>query len=294
MIIFLYKRLVINLDMFKIIEKKALNKDISKMKIYAPYVAKYINPGQFIILRVDEFGERIPLTVHDYDRSSGTIDIIYQKVGLTTMKLDEKKEGEFILDVAGPLGKKSKIDGYKKAIVVSGGVGSAICYPLAKALARGGCKVEVIAGFRNKDIIILEEEFKKIANNLEIVTDDGSNGKKALVTQPLLEKLSANPDYDLVFAVGPIPMMKAVCDVTGKFNIKTIVSMTAIMIDGTGMCGGCRLTVDGKTKFACIDGPDFDGHKVDFKEAATRSRTFADEERKSREKYCNLFKGVNL
>lgn len=280
--------------MFKIIEKKILNKDVSKMKIYAPYIAKYISPGQFIILRVDEFGERIPLTVHDYDRKNGTIDIIYQKVGLTTMKLDEKKEGEFILDVVGPLGRKSKIDGCKKAIIVSGGVGSAICYPLAKSLFENGCKVDVIAGFRNKDIIILENEFKKIASDLEIVTDDGSNGKKALVTQPLLEKLSANSDYDLVFAVGPIPMMKAVCDITSKFNVKTVVSMTAIMIDGTGMCGGCRLTVDGKTKFACIDGPDFDGHKVDFKEAAARSRTFVAEERKSREKYCNLFKGVNL
>ncbi len=278
--------------MFKILKKKILNKDVSQMTLVAPLVARSVQPGQFIILRVDEFGERIPLTVFDYNREAGTIDIIYQKVGATTLKLDSKNENEYLLDVVGPLGKKTKLEGYKKAVVVAGGVGSAIAYPLAKGLKLLGSNVTVIAGFRNKEIIILENEMKNISDNFEIMTDDGSKGKKGFVTTALEELLKLNNNIDVVIAVGPIPMMKAVCDVTKKFSVKTIVSMTAIMIDGTGMCGGCRINVGGKVKFACIDGPDFDGHEVDFKEAMNRSQAFKAEEQKSYDKYCNLFKGV--
>lgn len=278
--------------MFKIMKKEILNEYVTRMTVYAPVIARSIYPGQFVILRVDEFGERIPLTVSNYDSHLGTIEIIYQKVGLTTFKLDQKNPGEYIMDVVGPLGKKTDIEGFKRAIIVSGGVGSAIAYPVAKALKDSGCEVNIISGFRTKEIIILENEMKNISSQVDIVTDDGSNGRKSLVTAPLEEKLKNDTSYDLVFAVGPIPMMKAVCDVTKKYNVKTVVSMTAIMIDGTGMCGGCRLNVGGKIKFACVDGPDFDGHEVDFQEAAFRTRTFIHEENVSREKYCNLFKGV--
>ena len=280
--------------MFKIVEKRYLNEFVVWMKIEAPLIAKKVFPGQFIILRVDEFGERIPLTVFNYSRENGTIEIIYQKVGLTTMKLDAKREGDYIQDVVGPLGKKTQTLGYKKVIIVSGGVGTAIAYPLAKALSKNGCEVDVILGFRNKDLIILENEMKNISKSLEITTDDGSNGNKSLVTEPLRAKLGKGYFCDFVFAVGPLPMMKAVCDLTAKFGVKTFVSMTAIMIDGTGMCGGCRLTVDNQVKFACVDGPDFDGHKVDFKEAMERSKTFVSEEVLRREKYCNLFKEVKI
>lgn len=278
--------------MFKILNKKILNEHVSQMTLYAPYVAKNANPGQFIILRVDEFGERIPLTIFDYDEKNGTIDIIYQKVGATTLKLDQKSEGEYLLDVVGPLGKKSEIEGLKKAMIISGGVGSAIAYPLAKKIKSTGAETTIISGFRTKSLIILEEEMKNISDELFVMTDDGSNGKKGFVTNTLLKELEKSTEYDLIIAVGPIPMMKAVCDITKKFGIKTVVSMNSIMIDGTGMCGGCRLTVDGEVKFACVDGPDFDGHKVDFDEVMTRNRAFIDIERKSYEKYCNLFKGV--
>jgi ferredoxin/flavodoxin---NADP+ reductase len=280
--------------MFKILKKIELNKYVSKMTLEAPNVARAVNPGQFIILRVDEVGERIPLTVFDYNRTLGTIDIIYQKVGTTTLKLDQKKEGEYILDVVGPLGKKSELGGFTNAVVVAGGVGCAIAYPLAKGLKNNGCRTTIVAGFRNCDIIILENEMKDISDDFTITTDDGSNGKKGFVTDVLLEKLAESKDYDLIIAVGPLPMMKAVCDVTKKFGIKTTVSMTAIMVDGTGMCGGCRLTVGGKVKFACVDGPDFDGHQVDFDEACARSRTFAKEEQINKEKYCKMFKGARL
>lgn len=278
--------------MFKILNKKILNEYVSQMTLYAPYVAKNANPGQFIILRVDEFGERIPLTIFDYDEKNGTIDIIYQKIGTTTLKLDKKSEGEYLLDVVGPLGKKSEIEGLKRAMIISGGVGSAIAYPLAKKIKNTGAETIIISGFRTKNLIILEDEMRNISDELFVMTDDGSNGKKGFVTEALLEKLKKSTKYDLIIAVGPIPMMKAVCDITKKFAIKTIVSMNSIMIDGTGMCGGCRLTVDGKVRFACVDGPDFDGHKVDFDEVMTRNRTFIDIEKKSYEKYCNLFKGV--
>lgn len=278
--------------MFKILEKENLCTGVSRMKIQAEYIARKALPGQFIILKVDEKGERIPLTIFKSDKENGTIEIVYQKIGTTTMKLDEKNAGDFIEDVVGPLGKPSEIKGFKKAIVVFGGVGSAIACPLARALKENGCKTEIVAGFRTSDLIILEDEMKTIDENAEIVTDDGSNGKKALVTKPLEEKLKKSSDYDLVIAVGPIPMMKAVCDVTKKYGVKTIVSMNSIMIDGSGMCGGCRLSVGGKVKFACVDGPDFDGHLVDFDEIAARNSAFKEEENLSREKYCNLFKGI--
>ena len=280
--------------MFEILNKEVLNEGVSKMTLKAPNVAKNVLPGQFIILRVDEFGERIPLTVFDYSREDEIIDIIYQKVGATTLKLDQKKAGENILDVVGPLGKSTDIENYKKAIVVSGGVGGAISYPLAKALKAQGAYTAIISGFRNKDMIILENEMKNISDYFEIVTDDGSNGNKGFVTNALLKLLEKDSNYDVVITIGPLPMMKAVCDITKEFNIKTIVSMNSIMIDGTGMCGGCRLTVGGKVKFACIDGPDFDGHQVDFEESMMRSRMFANEEKLSREKYCNLYKGAQL
>ncbi len=274
--------------MFTILKKEILNENISKIVLHAPLIAKSIVAGQFVLIRVDEFGENIPLTVMQSNKIQGTITIIYQKVGTTTLKLDQKSEGDYILDVTGPLGKKTELDGYKKTIIVAGGVGCAIAYPQAKAFFENGCKVELISGFRNKELIILENEMQKIDKNLKVVTDDGSNGNKGLVTDMLIEKLKNNSDYDLVVAVGPIPMMQAVCNITKKFNIKTMASMTATMIDGTGMCGGCRITVDGKVKFACTDGPDFDGHKIDFEEAIHRSNTYRKEEKKSKEKYCKL------
>lgn len=280
--------------MFEILYKEVLNSSVSRMTLLAPNIAKNVLPGQFIILRVDEFGERIPLTVFDYSRKKGTIDIIYQKIGATTLKLDEKNEGDSILDVVGPLGRATNISNYKKAVVVSGGVGGAISYPLAKALKSQGAYIAIISGFRNKDMVILENEMKHISDYFEIMTDDGSNGNKGFVTDALLKLLKKDSNYDVVITIGPPPMMKAVCDITKRFNIKTIVSMNSIMIDGTGMCGGCRVTVDGKVKFACIDGPDFDGHKVDFEESMQRGRTFAEEEKISKEKYCNLYKGAKL
>lgn len=280
--------------MFEILYKEALNSSVSRMTLLAPNIAKNVLPGQFIILRVDEFGERIPLTVFDYSRKNGTIDIIYQKIGTTTLKLDEKNEGDSVLDVVGPLGKATDISNYKKAAIVSGGVGGAISYPLAKALKNQGAYTAIISGFRNKDMVILENEMKGISDYFEIMTDDGSNGNKGFVTDALIKLLEKDSNYDVVITIGPLPMMKAVCDITKKFNIKTIVSMNSIMIDGTGMCGGCRVTVDGEVKFACIDGPDFDGHKVDFEESMQRGRTFAEEEKISKEKYCNLYKGAKL
>ena len=278
--------------MFTIRKKEKLNESVSKMVLHAPLIAKSIAAGQFVLIRVDEFGENIPLTVAQSDKTQGTITIIYQTVGTTTLKLDQKSEGEYILDVTGPLGKKTELDGYKKIIIVSGGVGCAIAYPQTSAFFENGCDVELISGFRNKELIILENEMQQIDENLKIVTDNGSNGNKGLVTDVLLEKLKNSTDYDLVIAVGPIPMMRAVCGVTKEFNIKTMVSMTAIMIDGTGMCGGCRLTVDGQVKFACTDGPDFDGHKIDFEEAIHRSNTYKEEEKQSKEKYCRLLNAV--
>lgn len=277
--------------MFKIIDKIRLNEYTSKMIINAPDIANSAGVGQFVIIRVNETGERIPLTISNADKKSGYISIIYQKVGKTTFLLDSLEKGDFILNVVGPLGKKSELDGYLNSIIVGGGTGCAIAYPQAKYLFKNGSKVHIIAGFRNSSLIILENEMKDISHKLDIVTDDGSNGNKGLVTDILYNTLKEHKGIDVVVAVGPLKMMQAVCEVTKKFEIKTIVSMNSIMIDGTGMCGGCRLTVDGKVKLACVDGPDFDGHLVDFEEAILRSSVYTNEENLAKEKFCNMIKG---
>ena len=280
--------------MFKIVEKRILNDSMTLMAVEAPYIAKKAKAGQFIILRVNEFGERIPLTVADYDREKGTITIIYQKVGKTTLMLDQLNVGDEILDFIGPLGKATELEGYKNVAVIGGGAGCAIAYPQAKALHSMGTKVDMIAGFRSKDIIILEDEMKAASDHLMITTDDGSNGNKGFVTDALRKNIEEGTKYDLVIAIGPLVMMRAICNLTKEYNIKTLISMNPIMIDGTGMCGGCRLTVGGKTKFACVDGPDFDGHEVDFDEAIKRSRTYADLEKEATREYnCRLMEGAN-
>lgn len=276
--------------MYKILKKEILNPTVTLMEIEAPNVARKAEPGQFIILRVDEFGERIPLTVADYDRNNGTVSIIFQIVGATTMKLNEKNEGEYISDFAGPFGTPSHVDGLKKVAVVGGGVGCAIAYPVAKKLHEMGCEVHSIVGFRNKDLVILEEQFKNASDKLFIMTDDGSYGEKGLVTNALENLILNGENYDEVIAIGPIVMMKFVCLLTKKYNLKTIVSLNPIMIDGTGMCGGCRVIVDGQTKFACVDGPEFDGHLVDFDSLMKRNSIYRDFESKKREEHCNLFK----
>ncbi len=278
--------------MYKIVRKKVLNPTVTLMDIEAPMVAAKAEPGQFIILRVDEEGERIPLTVADFDREKGTVTIIFQIVGATTEKLNHLNEGECIQDFVGPLGVPSHTDGLKKVAVVGGGVGCAIAYPIAKKLHNLGCEVHSIVGFRNKDLVILEDEFNAVSNELKIMTDDGSHGTKGLVTDALKALIDAGNQYDEVIAIGPLVMMKFVCKLTKEYNIKTVVSMNPIMIDGTGMCGGCRLTVGGETKFACVDGPDFDGHLVDFDEAMERGSIYREFEQHKREEVCNLFKGV--
>lgn len=276
--------------MYKIVRKEVLNPTVTLMEIDAPLVAKKAEPGQFIILRVDEDGERIPLTVADFDREKGTVTIIFQIVGATTEKLNHKEEGEFISDFVGPLGVASHTDGLKKVAVVGGGVGCAIAYPIAKKLHAQGCEVHSIVGFRNKDLVILEKEFNDVSDILKIMTDDGSHGEKGLVTNALQALIEAGEQYDEVIAIGPLIMMKFVCKLTKEYDIKTVVSMNPIMIDGTGMCGGCRLTVGGETKFACVDGPDFDGHLVDFDEAMERGSMYKDFERHAHSETCNLFK----
>lgn len=276
--------------MYKIIRKKVLNPTVTLMEIDAPLIAKKAEPGQFIILRVDENGERIPLTVADFDREAGTVTIIFQIVGGATEKLNHKNEGEYIHDFVGPLGVASHTDGLKKVAVVGGGVGCAIAYPIAKKLHNLGCEVHTVAGFRNKDLVILEDEFAAVSDKLKLMTDDGSYGEKGLVTNALKELIESGEKYDEVITIGPLIMMKFVCALTKEYGIKTVVSMNPIMIDGTGMCGGCRLTVGGETKFACVDGPDFDGHEVDFDEAIERSNMYKDFERKRHEETCNLFK----
>lgn len=280
--------------MFPIVKKRVLNETVTLMEIEAPLVARKALPGQFIIFRIDEEGERIPLTIAGYDREKGTVTIIFQKVGYTTMKLDTLNEGDALLDFVGPLGEPSHTEGVKRAAVIGGGLGVAIAYPQAKALHEAGCEVDLIVGFRNEHLIILKDELAAACTDLTIMTDDGSNGNKGFVTQALQAKLDAGKVYDEVIAIGPLPMMKAVCDLTKPKDIKTIVSMNPIMIDGTGMCGGCRVTVDGVTKFACVDGPDFDGHQVDWAEAISRSRMFRPEEQRAMEKLhkCRLTGGV--
>ena len=277
--------------MFRIKTKKELNPTVTLMEIEAPAVAKKAEPGQFIILRVDADGERIPLTVADFDREAGTVTIIFQIVGATTEKLNAKRQGEWIEDFVGPLGVPSHVEGLKKVAVIGGGVGCAIAYPIAKKLHNLGAEVHAVVGFRNKDLVILEDEFKAASSRLVMMTDDGSYGQKGLVTNALEELIQSGEQYDEVIAIGPLIMMKFVCLLTKKYNIKTVVSMNPIMIDGTGMCGGCRLTVGGQTKFACVDGPDFDGHEVDFDEAMKRSAMYRPFERKRHEETCNLLKG---
>ena len=270
--------------MYKIITKKELNPTVTLMEIAAPHIAKKAKAGQFIILRIDEKGERIPLTIADYDEEKGTVTIIFQIVGSSTSKLNTKKEGESILDFVGPLGTPSHLDGIKSACVIGGGLGTAIAYPQAKALHKMGAKVDVITGFKNDDLIILKDEIAAVSDNHYITTDD-----KGFVTDVLKDLLERGNKYDMVIAIGPLVMMKAVCDVTKPYGIKTIVSMNSIMIDGTGMCGGCRLTVGGETKFARVDGPDFDGHLVDFDEAIRRSYMYKEQETCSRKEHnCRL------
>lgn len=279
--------------MFKIVDKKSLNSNTSQITLAAPDIANAAKAGQFVVIRVDEMGERIPLTIANSGKKDGTIDIIYQKIGITTSKLDTKVKGDYILDAVGPLGKASRLKGYKNAIIVAGGTGSAIVFPQVQELHKNNCNVSIICGFRNKELIILEDEMRKISDSTDIVTDDGSNGHKGLVTDVLLNKLDKDNQVDLVITIGPLPMMKAVCDITKKFNIKTIVSMNPIMIDGTGMCGGCRVTVAGETKFACVDGPDFDGHQVDFDEIILKNRNYSAMYDNRQEKDCKLFKGCS-
>ena len=276
--------------MYRIVKKRVLNPTVTLMEVEAPAVARKAEPGQFIILRVDQGGERIPLTIAAFDREKGTVTIIFQIVGGTTEKLNHKEEGDFLQDFVGPLGKATETEGLKRVAVVGGGVGTAIAYPVAKKLHDVGCHVDLIVGFRNKDLVILEDEFKAASTQLIIGTDDGSCGKKALVTDLLKEQIEAGAQYDRVIAIGPVIMMKFVCELTKKYDIPTVVSMNPIMIDGTGMCGGCRLSVGGETKFACVDGPEFDGHKVDFDEAMARGAMYKDFERHAYEDACNLFR----
>ena len=275
--------------MFRIVKKEPLNPSVTRMSIDAPLVAKKVQPGQFIILRVEENGERIPLTVAGYDREAGTVDIIFQIVGATTEKLNHKQQGETIPDFVGPLGKPTETEGLKRVAVIGGGVGCAIAFPVTKKLFEQGCEVDAVAGFRNKDLVILEEEFRANSTTFVPVSDDGSWGEKGLVTDALKKLIDSGREYDQVIAIGPLIMMKFVCKLTREYGIKTVVSMNPIMIDGTGMCGCCRLSVGGKMKFACVDGPDFDGHQVDFDEAMARCTAYRPFELKAREAACNLF-----
>ncbi len=279
--------------MNKILEKRSLNPTVTLMKVEAPLVARKAEPGQFIILRADENGERIPLTVADYDREAGTVTIIFQIVGAATETLNHLPEGGYIHDFVGPLGRPTHTEGLKKVAVVGGGVGCAIAYPVAKKLHAQGAVVHSITGFRTKDLVILEKEFEEASDLVCKMSDDGSWGEKGLVTDALKKLIESGEQYDEVITIGPLIMMKFVCALTKKYGVKTIASMNPIMIDGTGMCGGCRLTVGGVTKFACVDGPEFDGHEIDFDEAMARGRMYADFERHAYEKACNLFKEAN-
>ena len=275
--------------MYLILKKEPLNPTVTRMVIDAPHIARKAEPGQFIILRVHEDGERIPLTIADFDREQGTVTIIFQIVGATTELLNHLEAGDSLHDFVGPLGRPSEVEGLKKVAVVGGGVGCAIAYPIAKKLHQLGAQVHAIVGFRSKDLVILEEEFKAASDKLVVMTDDGSYGEKGLVTNALEQLIDAGEQYDEVIAIGPLVMMKFVTQLTKQHNIKTVVSMNPIMIDGTGMCGGCRLTVGGKTKFACVDGPDFDGFEVDFDEAMARNTMYRPFERHAYDAACNLF-----
>ena len=274
--------------MYKIVAKQVLNPTVVRMEIQAPYVAKKAQAGQFVILRVDDRGERIPLTVADYNRTAGTVTIIFQLVGATTKQLARLEVGDSLQDFVGPLGRATEVEGLKKVCVVGGGVGCAIALPIARELHEQGCVVHSVVGFRNKDLLILEDEFKACSDELRIMTDDGSYGTKGVVTAALDELVAAGNQYDLVITIGPLIMMKFVVKTCQKHGLKSIVSMNPIMIDGTGMCGGCRLTVGGETKFACVDGPDFDGDLVDFDEAMARGTMYRPFEAHAREAACNL------
>ena len=276
--------------MYKIINKRELNPTVTLMEIEAPLVAAKAEPGHFIILRTDEKGERIPLTVADFDREKGTVTIIFQIVGATTEKLNHLNVGDSLHDFVGPLGKPTHTEGLKKVAVVGGGVGCAIAYRVAKKLHEQGCEVHAVVGFRTKDLVILEDEFKAASSKFVLMSDDGSCGEKGLVTDALKKLIESGEQYDEVITIGPLIMMKFVSKLTKQYGIKTIASMNPIMIDGTGMCGGCRLTVGGKTKFACVDGPEFDAHEIDFDEAMARGAMYKQFERKAHEEACNLFK----
>lgn len=275
--------------MFEILEKKSLNPTVTLMKINAPRVAAKAEPGQFIILRTDSEGERIPLTVADFDREAGWVMIIFQIVGATTEKLNHMNIGDCLCDFVGPLGRATETDGLKKVAVVGGGVGCAIAYPVAKKLHDLGCEVHSVVGFRNRDLVILEDEFRAASSKFVLMSDDGSVGEKGLVTDALKKLIESGEKYDRVITIGPLIMMKFVCQLTKEYGIPTVASMNPIMIDGTGMCGGCRLTVGGETKFACVDGPEFDGHLIDFDEAMARGAMYKPFERKAYEDTCNLF-----
>lgn len=279
--------------MYKIVKKKCLNPTVTLMEIEAPAVAKKAEPGQFIILRAAENGERIPLTVADFDRERGTVTVIFQIVGATTEILNNLNEGDSLVDFVGPLGRPTDTEGKKKVAVVGGGVGCAIAYPVAKKFHSQGAEVHSIIGFRSRDLVILEDEFADVSDKLVLMSDDGSAGKRGLVTDALRELIESGEEYDEVITIGPLIMMKFVCELTKKYGIKTVASMNPIMIDGTGMCGGCRLTVGGKTKFACVDGPEFDGHLIDFDEAMARASMYKPFERHRHEETCNLFKKEN-
>ena len=276
--------------MYEIVEKRELNSTVVLMEINAPLVAKKAEPGQFVILRTDADGERIPLTVADFDRNRGTVTIIFQIVGATTKKLSMMEKGECLCDFVGPLGRSTHTEGLKKVAVVGGGVGCAIAYPVAKKLFEQGCEVHAICGFRSKDLVILQKEFEKASSKYVLVSDDGSAGEKGLVTDALTKLIENGEEYDEVITIGPLIMMKFVCALTKEYGIKTVASMNPVMIDGTGMCGGCRLSVGGKTVFACVDGPEFDGHLIDFDEAMARSNAYSSFERHKYEEACNLLK----
>ena len=276
--------------MNRILEREALNPTVTRLMVEAPLIARKAEPGQFVILRTDEDGERIPLTVADFDREEGSVTVIFQVVGATTEKLNHLKPGDRLHDFVGPLGRASYIEGLKKVAVVGGGVGCAIAYPVLKKFHDCGAEVHAVVGFKNKDVVILEDKFRAVSSVLKVCTDDGSYGQKGLVTEALKELLDEGNQYDEIFAIGPMVMMKFVCKTTAPYGVPTTVSMSPIMIDGTGMCGGCRLTVGGETKFACVDGPDFDGQQVDWDLAVKRNQMYHDFEVRKHEEVCNLFK----
>lgn len=275
--------------MFEIVSRKSLNPTVTELEIKAPFVAKKAQAGQFVIVRANKDGERIPLTVADFDREKGTVKIIFQIVGATTYLLNRLNVGDCLADFVGPLGNPTETEGLKKVAVVGGGVGCAIAYPVAKKLHEEGAIVHSVVGFRNKDLVILEDDFRAVSDKYVLMSDDGTAGEKGLVTDALKRLIESGENYDEVIAIGPVIMMKFVCRLTKEYGVKTVISMNPIMIDGTGMCGGCRLTVGGKTKFACVDGPDFDGHEVDFDEAMSRGASYKEWERHKYEETCNLF-----